>query len=466
TYDTVGNILSKQTERGSYNYTYDAISRLTDVQVDVPGEDNEGFDYDAVGNRVAQEGVEGEWSYNDNNELLTFADTEYRYDENGNAVQLLLDDAVMFRYHYNAQDRLIKVEDVNGSMIAEYAYDPFGRRLWKEVSGSRAYFFYADEGLVAEYDASGNEIRAYGYKPNSTWSTDPLWLKEDGEYYFYHNDHLGTPQKLVKMNGAIVWSASYTAFGQARVEVETVTNNLRFPGQYFDAETELHYNFNRYYTSGESRYLKKDPIGFQGRDTHLYRYALNNPVRFFDPDGFNPYDTFFASCRNLMGGNNPINRELNQWERRFPRQKAKRVLPPALFLSMEAHIVVTTDKLSTSAGLTYLSCCTSVNHAQIYVYKKKCRGGVAVTAGFGGGAASKMMGENCVPAQYTGWFLELAFGPVGIDVGFTQDETTGYLKRPSGVNEISLNLGVGIKFTYCYYTYLYKMECPFCQCKI
>ncbi|MCP4377911.1 MAG: hypothetical protein GY794_17255, partial [bacterium] len=55
----IGNILSKQTERGSYNYTYDALSRLTDVQVDVPGEENEGFDYDAVGNRVAQEGMEG-----------------------------------------------------------------------------------------------------------------------------------------------------------------------------------------------------------------------------------------------------------------------------------------------------------------------------------------------------------------------------------------------------------------------
>ncbi|MCP4403211.1 MAG: hypothetical protein GY801_38625, partial [bacterium] len=66
---------------------------------------------------------------------------------------------MMFTDHYNAQYRLIKVEDVNGSIIAEYAYDPFGRRLWKEVSGSRAYFFYADEGLVAEYDASGNEIR-------------------------------------------------------------------------------------------------------------------------------------------------------------------------------------------------------------------------------------------------------------------------------------------------------------------
>ena len=54
------------------------------MQVDIPGEDNEGFDYDAVGNRSSQDGVEGEWAYNDNNELLTFAETEYHYDDNGN----------------------------------------------------------------------------------------------------------------------------------------------------------------------------------------------------------------------------------------------------------------------------------------------------------------------------------------------------------------------------------------------
>ncbi|MCP4378999.1 MAG: hypothetical protein GY794_22835 [bacterium] len=90
------------------------------------------------------------------------------------------------------KNRLVRVEE-DDLLVAEYGYDPFGRRFWKEVGGTRTYFFYADEGLVAEYDAVGNEIRAYGYKPDSTWTTDPLWLKQHGEYYFYQNDHLGTP---------------------------------------------------------------------------------------------------------------------------------------------------------------------------------------------------------------------------------------------------------------------------------
>lgn len=77
------------------------------------------------------------------------------------------------------------------------------------VSGTaqRTYFVYSDEGLVAEDDGSGVELRSYGYRPDSTWTTDPLFLKQGNEYYFYQNDHLGTPQKLTGMTGAVVWSA-------------------------------------------------------------------------------------------------------------------------------------------------------------------------------------------------------------------------------------------------------------------
>ncbi len=141
---------------------------------------------------------------------------------------------------YNIENRLTEVwngEVGTGSLIASYYYDPFGRRLWKEVGGVRTHFHYAEEGLIGEYDAVGDELRTYGYKPESTWTTDPLFMKEAGQYYFYHNDHLGTPQKLTAVNGAVVWSAVYSSFGEATVEIETVENNLRFPGKYYDSKT-------------------------------------------------------------------------------------------------------------------------------------------------------------------------------------------------------------------------------------
>ena len=153
------------------------------------------------------------------------------------------------------------------------------------MDGVRTYFLYSDEGLVAEYDESGNELRSYGWQPDSTWGTDPLWLKEDGEYYWYQNDHLGTPQKLVDSSGTVVWSAAYTAFGEAQVSVETVTNNLRFPGQYYDAETGLHYNLNRYYEPEIGRYAQTDPIGVNTDEINIYAFVGNNPVRWADPLG-------------------------------------------------------------------------------------------------------------------------------------------------------------------------------------
>ncbi len=286
TYDSIGNILNKATEHGNYAYSYDALSRLTSA--DNPVQEDETYTYDDVGNRLTAAGVEGNWSYNTNNELLGFADVTYEYDDNGNMTKKSAG-PVAVNYIYNAVNRLIRVADeLSGLVIAEYYYDPFGRRLWKDIGGTRTYYFYADEGLIAEYDANGTEIRTYGYTPDSTWTTDPLFLKQGVEYYFYQNDHLGTPQKLVAMNGAVVWAATYTAFGKATVDIETVTNNLRFPGQYEDVETGLHYNWFRYYDPGNGRYVQKDPIGFFGGDMNLYGYAVQDPLNRYDPHGLGP----------------------------------------------------------------------------------------------------------------------------------------------------------------------------------
>lgn len=185
----------------------------------------------------------------------------------------------------------------SNNTIATYTYDPFGRRIKKQIipsppagegtgEGVITYYLYSDEGLVGEYDATGNEIKTYGYKPDSTWTTDPLFMKQGTDYYFYHNDHLGTPQKLTNTSGAVVWSATYDAFGKAAIDPSsTITNNLRFPGQYFDAETGLHYNFHRFYDPGLGRYLRGDPISFAGGGTNVYIYVQNDPVNLIDPWG-------------------------------------------------------------------------------------------------------------------------------------------------------------------------------------
>jgi RHS repeat-associated protein len=110
-------------------------------------------------------------------------------------------------------------------------------------------------------------------------------MKIGTNYYFYHNDHLGTPQKMTGVNGAVVWSAKYSSFGKSEIDPNsTISNNLRFPGQYEDAESGLYYNYHRYYDLSTGRYLKVDPIGLTG-GYNLYDYSIDNPIVNADPFG-------------------------------------------------------------------------------------------------------------------------------------------------------------------------------------
>ena len=103
--------------------------------------------------------------------------------------------------------------------------------------------------------------------------------------YYYLNDHLGTPQIMVDSTGTVVWEAKYKPFGEAQVHPSsTVVNNFRFPGQYYDQETGLHYNYFRDYHPGIGRYVEPDPIGLEG-GKNLYLYVENNSVNQSDPIG-------------------------------------------------------------------------------------------------------------------------------------------------------------------------------------
>ena len=126
-------------------------------------------------------------------------------------------------------------------------------------------------------------------------------MEQGSQYYFYHNDHLGTPQQMTSVSGAVVWAAEFGAFGKAQVdEGSSVVNNLRFPGQYYDSETGLHYNWNRYYEPGSGRYLRVDPVGFED-GANLFVYANNNPLKQSDYTGeLSDVDCYFQAVREAL----------------------------------------------------------------------------------------------------------------------------------------------------------------------
>ncbi|MGH8488494.1 MAG: RHS repeat-associated core domain-containing protein, partial [Gammaproteobacteria bacterium] len=76
----------------------------------------------------------------------------------------------------------------------------------------------------------------------------------------------------------------YRPFGEATLTKDNVTFNLRFPGQYYDSETGLHYNYFRDYDPTIGRYIQSDPIGLDG-GLNPYLYANANPLRYTDPTG-------------------------------------------------------------------------------------------------------------------------------------------------------------------------------------
>jgi RHS repeat-associated protein len=266
-YRRTGAIQSQTTAEGQIGYNYDPVERLRGATS--PARD-ERFVYDFLGNRSPDDGAPA-WGYNENNQLTGTGTITYDYDDHGNmAVKRRGTSEINFSY--TPDNRLAFLTDEAGATIGAYGYDPFGRRLFKEVNGTRTYFLYNDEGLVGEYSATGAELRTYGYHPGAPWSTNPLFVQENGIYYYYLNDHLGTPQKIMSDNGTVVWAATYESFGTATITTATITNNLRFPGQYFDSESGLQYNWHRFYDPSTGRYISADPIGLDG-GINLYGYG-------------------------------------------------------------------------------------------------------------------------------------------------------------------------------------------------
>ncbi|MBD8094643.1 RHS domain-containing protein, partial [Pseudomonas fluorescens] len=271
------------TRKGEHHYHYDPLARLT--RADHSQDVQERFGHDPAGNLLMQDRpgpdiVAG-------NRLMIQGDHHYDYDAFGNLIRQRRGKGhqLVTEYRYDCQHRLVGITQPNGQ-TASYRYDPFGRRISKTVDGKTTEFFWQGDKLIAEHEADRH--RSYLYEPDSF---RPLALLEgfgpqDTKPFHYQLDHLGTPQELTNPEGEIVWSAHYRAYGEiARLDVRKIDNPLRFQGQYFDAESGLHYNRHRYYNPDIGRYLTPDPVKLAG-GINAYQY-VPNPTGWVDPLGLN-----------------------------------------------------------------------------------------------------------------------------------------------------------------------------------
>lgn len=104
------------------------------------------------------------------------------------------------------------------------------------------------------------------------------------ELYFVHTDHLGTPQVVTDASQTTVWEGRQTPFGETEIITNQIEMNVRFPGQYYDQESGLSYNYFRDYDPSTGRYVQSDPIGLDG-GSNTYGYVYQNPFIYSDPTG-------------------------------------------------------------------------------------------------------------------------------------------------------------------------------------
>lgn len=286
-YNNSGLLERKETMNGVYTYAYDEQQRI--ISATYPSLPPENWEYDNQGNRIKDNlTLNNSWTYDANNQLLDSVNNKYNYDNNGNQTELMdANSNVISSYIYDESGNVKYVLDENGIKRFEYYYDPYGRRLFKKdlLNNHTSYFYYNDEGLIYEKSYYDQETH-YLFEPGDIFETQPVLKKVDGQYFYYLNDDIGTPHKIINENGVVVKASEYSAFGLVNDYILSNEghDNIRFPGQYFDTETANNYNTYRYYNPLLGRYNQKDPLGIL-KDYDEYSYVKNNPLTYFDPLG-------------------------------------------------------------------------------------------------------------------------------------------------------------------------------------
>ncbi|WP_306143126.1 RHS repeat-associated core domain-containing protein [Roseibium sp. MMSF_3412] len=301
--------------RYSETYTYDALNRLQSAD-GVHG--SRQYGYDGVGNRTSRTLVsDGSTTTEElfrelnSNRLQTvnvngMTARSFTYDGAGN---MLTDagSAGTTGYSYNHAGRLQSVT-LGGVTTGTYTYNALGQLVSRTKqnitpSGTAHYIHDLNGNLIAETDGNGNTVREYvwiehrGTKsaPQATGAATPLAVVAGVDTaspaaYLVHGDHLERPVMMTAAirppvsHAYIHWFAAYTPFGTLQQTMGVIDTDNRFPGQWYQLESGLHYNWHRHYDPTLGRYTQPDPLGLIDGPSR-YAYARNNPTQLLDPKG-------------------------------------------------------------------------------------------------------------------------------------------------------------------------------------
>jgi RHS repeat-associated protein len=275
-------------------FGYDGLGRLTSF---LNATSSQSYSYDANGNRtvlsIGGTSYSNTISTSSNRLAATTGPLPAKTNIIDNTGNLTSDGTTSFVY----SDRGRLRSATKAGLTTSYLYNWLGQRISKTgsavSSGGNEYVYDEAGQLIGEYDSAGNVLE------ESVWlgGAPVIVLKPSTQsgiaapnIYYVYTDHLSTPRVITDSAGTPVWSwVDADPFGltqpnEAPGGGASFAFNMRFPGQYFDRETALHYNYFRDYDPQTGRYIESDPIGLGG-GINTYAYVAANPLKYADPTG-------------------------------------------------------------------------------------------------------------------------------------------------------------------------------------
>jgi len=277
------------TPANSWTLGYDILDRLNSA---TKPSTTIGYTYDADGNRLTQAGTSASTytipgTSNKLSSVTGVLARTYTYDAVGNALT-----TGVTTHTYNNRGRM-KTGKLNAATPTTYIHNALGQRIKKSGGPQVTTVFMYDEAghLVGEYTISaGAAVRVQ----ETVWLGDiPVaTLRTNGanvDVFYVHTDQINTPRKVSRpSDNKLRWSWDPTPFGEGAPNenpsvpaLGVFKYNLRFPGQYFDVETNLNYNYFRDYDPAIGRYVQSDPIGLYG-GMNTFAYVGGNPLSRID----------------------------------------------------------------------------------------------------------------------------------------------------------------------------------------
>nr|WP_269454730.1 PASTA domain-containing protein [Methylomonas koyamae] len=287
-YNPAAQLTSAQHHGNGTTYGYDATDQL--LQANHSQLPDESYSYDPNGNRKTSYLHGSGYQTGGNNQLLSDGQYDYSYDNEGNRLsKTRRATGEVTLYDWDYRNRLVGVEkraSANGAVLSriEYRYDANNRRIARIVDGVAEGTLYDGDNAWLDTDANGAITTRYLFGPGMDRNI-ARWRDSEGTVW-YLTDKLGTVRDLLDSSGHIINHNDYASFGGLLAQTsQQDADRYAFTGREYDTDAGLYYYRARYYDPVVGRFIGEDPIGFEGKDSNLYRYVSNKPIGGVDPTG-------------------------------------------------------------------------------------------------------------------------------------------------------------------------------------